>query len=83
VYEHVQRAAHHQVVAVMRSEVSAEVVAATLAAHGIQAVSVECFGYPSVDFVQGVRVTVAQEQAHAARDVLRALGGIDPDELDV
>lgn len=66
----------------MPSQVTADFVATTLAAHGVNAVSVQCFGYPSVDFAQGVTVTVAIEQAGAAREVLRALGGIDPDDLD-
>jgi hypothetical protein len=82
VYEHVQRSAQREVVAVMDSEVTAEFIAATLAAHGVSALAVECFGYPSVDFAQGVRVTVAVDQAAEAREVLRALGGRDPEELD-
>lgn len=81
-YDHVHRAEQREVVAVVRSEVSAEFVAATLAANGVQAIAVHCFGYPSVDFVQGVRVTVAADQAVAAKMVLRALGGRDPDEIE-
>ena len=66
----------------MQSEVTAEFIATTLAAHGVSALAVECFGYPSVDFAQGVRVTVAVDEAEAAREVLRVLGGRDPDDLD-
>jgi hypothetical protein len=81
-YSYVQRAEQREVVAVLQSQVSADFVATTLAAHGVTAISVHCFGYPSVDFVQGVRVTVAVGEAEAARSVLRALGGRDPDEVE-
>lgn len=81
-YERVQHAEQREVVAVVRTQVSADFVAATLATHGVTAFAVECFGYPSVDFVQGIRVSVTAEQAGAARAVLGALGGRDPDEID-
>jgi hypothetical protein len=80
-FERVQHVGQVEVVALVRSEVSAGFVAATLATHGIHSASVECFGYPSVDFVQGIRVTVTAEQAADAREVLRVLGGVPPDEV--
>jgi hypothetical protein len=80
--EQIQHSEQREVVAVVQQELTADFVAATLAAHGIDAIGVECFGFPSVDFAQGIRVTVAVDQAEAARAVLRALGGVDPDEVD-
>jgi hypothetical protein len=52
----------------------------TLAAHGIMASTAPCNVYPSVDFVEGVGVSVRIEDALRARQILNALGlGDDPD----
>ncbi|MGH3442652.1 MAG: hypothetical protein ACRDUY_11545 [Nitriliruptorales bacterium] len=76
VIEHEQR--QREVAMVFRSQVEADFIAATLAAHGIQAQAVTAFGYPSLDFVMGVKVVVAPELEEEARRLLRILGGEDP-----
>lgn len=63
------------VVAEVRTAAQAEVIKMTLAAHGFQAVVSPSFpAYPSVDFVEGRRVSVLAADEHAVRDVLRRLG---------
>ena len=58
----------------------AEFLQMTLAAHGIMATTAPCNIYPSVDFVEGVGVSVRVEDALRARQILNALGlGDDPD----
>lgn len=65
-------------VAIAATEVAAEVVAATLAAHGVQAMTHAYFhAYPSVDWVEGYRVAVAEEDAEEARRILRDLSSED------
>lgn len=65
-------------VAVCSTAAAADLIAATLAAHGIRAGSHAYFhAYPSVDWVEGYRVTVADADEAAARRVLEALSRPD------
>lgn len=75
---------HHEqrVVAVASSEATAELVATTLAVHGIRAVTTRVDPvYPSVSWAQGVQVVVAAEQEGTARQLLRDLA--DDDVVEV
>jgi hypothetical protein len=68
------------VVAVARNAAEALFIRSTLEAHDIAAsTSASDPAHPSIDFVQGVRVSVAAEQEHAAREVLGRLDR-DPEE---
>lgn len=67
-------------VAVAASETAAELVAATLSAHGITAtVASVDRAYPAVSWVEGYQVVVADADEAQARDVLGALSGGTPD----
>ncbi len=62
------------------SAARAELIQMTLAAHGISATMGVPSVYPSVDFVEGVSVSVRIEDELRAREVLNALGlGGSPD----
>lgn len=64
--------------AVCRSEAAAELVATTLAVHGIRAdVGPVSRVYPSLDWVAGYRVVVAEADRTAARDLLALLADHD------
>lgn len=72
-----------RVVAVASSEATAELVATTLAVHGIQAAtSTVDRVYPSVSWAQGIQVVVAVEHEAAARELLRDLTGDDVVEVE-
>lgn len=61
-------------VAVCATAAAADVVAATLAAHGIRASTIAyTHVYPSVAWAEGYRVSVAAHEQGAARELLRAL----------
>jgi hypothetical protein len=62
------------VVATTRAPADAEFIKVTLAVHGIAAAVSAWSVFPSVDFVQGSRVTVGASDADAARRVLDDLG---------
>ncbi|HLF69601.1 MAG TPA: DUF2007 domain-containing protein [Actinomycetota bacterium] len=62
------------VVATPASPAEAELIKITLAFHGVEAmVSATFSAYPSVDFVEGVRVLVSPEDEEKARDLLEQL----------
>lgn len=62
------------VVATTRTPAEAEMIKMTLAAHGYQAtVSAASSVYPSVDFVEGLRVQVMAADEAAVRELLRKL----------
>jgi hypothetical protein len=64
------------VVASEKTTAQAELLQMTLAIHGIAAtVTPRAAGYPSVDFVEGVRVLVSPEDETAAREILSGLQG--------
>ena len=61
-------------VAVARTAAVADLVAITLQAHGLHAWTQAYSGvYPSVEWVEGLRVLVAAEDAAAAARILAAL----------
>ena len=63
---------------VASSRGTADFLVATLAAHGIHASHhAYAVAYPSVDWAQGYRVSVADADADEARAVLAALSGRD------
>ena len=72
---------HHEedsvVVAVSRTRARAEFLQMTLAAHGLAASYAPCSMIPSVDFVQGMGVSVRTEDEAKARSILEALGLAD------
>lgn len=72
-FEQVQRQEQQPVVAVA-TQSSADLLAATLRVHGIEAVTTMASVYPSLDWVEGIVVTVADADAAEARDLLRELG---------
>lgn len=61
-------------VATAPSASRAEFLQITLAAHGITATMSPRSIYPSVDFVEGIGVFVAQEDEARANEILTALG---------
>lgn len=62
------------VVATAASPTEAELIKITLAFHGVEAmISATFSAYPSVDFVEGVRVMVSPEDEKRARDLLKQL----------
>jgi hypothetical protein len=62
------------VIARASSFAEAEFIKSVLAAHGIVAGSTAAeTAYPSVDFVQGLSISVASDQAEEARAVLTGL----------
>ena len=70
-YEQVQR--QHPVVAV-GSQPAAELLVTTLRIHGIEAVTAPASVYPSLDWVQGHVVAVADGDLERARKLLVDLG---------
>lgn len=76
-FEQTQRQEERHVV-VANSRATAELLATTLAAHGIHASHhAYSLAYPSVDWAQGYRVSVAGADEAEARAVLAALAGRD------
>jgi len=80
VYRHDQ--ADSVVVASAPTPSEAEFIKITLAVHGITAVVSAAASsiYPSIDFVQGSRVSVQTSDAEAARALLSKLGLTGDDE---
>lgn len=84
------RAMHEQVeyqqtapVAVARTPAAADLVTTMLQAHGLHAWTEAYAGvYPSVEWVEGHRVVVADEDVAAALDVLAALDRDDAQRLE-
>jgi hypothetical protein len=72
-FEQVQRQ-HQQPVAVVASHGAADLLVATLRVNGIEATATMASVYPSLDWVEGVAVTVADADAELARELLRDLG---------
>lgn len=67
------------VVATRSTSASAEFVQMTLAAHGVSAVmAARDLAHPSIDFVQGIDVSVRPQDEELARALLAA-GGREPD----
>ena len=60
-------------VVVCRSQATADLVAATLAAYGIPASTMPSSPYPSLDWVEGYRVAVPDAFEARARELLAAL----------
>lgn len=76
-FEQIQRQSERHVV-VANTRATAELLSTTLAAHGIHASHhAYSLAYPSVDWVQGYRVSVAAADEAEARAVLAALAGRD------
>lgn len=62
------------VVATEKTTAQAELLQMTLAIHGIAAtVTPRAAGYPSIDFVEGIRL-VSPEDENLARDILSGVG---------
>jgi hypothetical protein len=80
VYEQVQRQEQEAVV-VVASQASADLLVTTLKVHDIEAMTTLASVYPSIDWVEGVVVTVADVDAERARELLRELGH-EPLDLD-
>lgn len=75
VYEQEQR---HRTIMVAETAAEADLIATTLAAHGIAASTAApsyVGAYPSVDWVRGYHVEVPAHEIDRARDVLDALSG--------
>lgn len=72
-FEQVQRQ-DAQPVVVVASRGAADLLVATLHANGIEASTVMASVYPSLDWVEGIAVTVTQPDADFARALLRDLG---------
>ncbi|MFP5352656.1 MAG: hypothetical protein ACLGIB_08850 [Actinomycetota bacterium] len=62
------------VVATAPSAARAEFIQITLAAHGITATMTPRSIYPSVDFVEGIGVIVAEAEEQRANNILNQLG---------
>lgn len=74
---------HTAPVAVARTAAAADLVTTMLQAHGLHAWTEAYAGvYPSVEWVEGHRVLVAEEDVARAREVLRALDRDDAARLD-
>jgi hypothetical protein len=73
VYEQVERQAQTPVV-VVGSQAAADLLVATLQVHEIDAQATLASVYPSLDWVEGVAVTVAGADLELARQLLRDLG---------
>ncbi len=63
-----------RVVATAPTAARAELIQMTLAANGISATLSAPSVYPSVDFVEGVQVFVADEDEERAKSIVSALG---------
>jgi hypothetical protein len=66
--------ARQEPVVVVASQAQAELLIATMRVHGIDAHAVLASAHPSLDWVQGVAVTVGEREAALARELLRHLG---------
>ena len=74
---------HSAPVVVARTAAAADLVTTMLQAHGLHAWTEAYAGvYPSVEWVEGHRVLVADADVAAARDVLTALDHDDATRLD-
>jgi len=63
------------VVASASTHAAAELIKVTLVAHGFEASVAPSFSpYPSIDFVQGVRVSVLASDEEAVRELMTSLG---------
>ena len=81
-HEHVQQQ-HSTPVAVARSTAAANLVSTMLQAHGLHAWTEAYAGvYPSVEWVEGHRVLVADADRAAALAVLQALDHADAAAVD-
>lgn len=72
-FEQVQHQ-EQQPVAAAATQGAADLLVATLRVHDIQATTAMASVYPSLDWVAGIAVTVADEDVDRARDLLRDLG---------
>lgn len=72
-FEQVQRQQQEPVI-VVSSQGTADLLVATLRVHGIEATTTMASAIPSLDWVHGVAVTVADADAETARELLRELG---------
>ncbi len=73
VFEQVAHQQQQPVVAVT-THAGADLLVATLGVHGIDAATAMPSVYPSLDWVEGIIVTVAEDDALDARQLLRELG---------
>jgi hypothetical protein len=73
VFEQVQRA-EVAPVAVVGSAAQAQLLATTLGVEGIDAHVITAAAYPSLDWVEGVAITVALDQHAEAATILAELG---------
>jgi hypothetical protein len=71
--EQVQHARQEPVV-VVASQAEADLLLVTMRVHGIEAHAVMASAYPSLDWVHGVVLTVAERESPSARELLRDLG---------
>ena len=69
------------VVASVPTTSQADFLRISLAVHGIEAMVSPASVYPSVDFVEGLRITVRASDEDDAREILGSLG-IDTDRLE-
>lgn len=70
-------------IAACQTEAAAQFVVVTLAAHGVQAATHAYFhAIPSVDWVEGFRIGVAEEDVAEARRILQDLSRDDVAPLD-
>jgi hypothetical protein len=68
------------VVASVPTSSEADFLRISLAVRGIEAMVSPASVYPSVDFVQGLRITVRASDADDAREILALLGVDEPRE---
>ena len=61
-------------VAAAPTQGAADLLVATLRVHGVQATTAMASVYPSLDWVAGIAITVADEDVDRAREILRDLG---------
>ena len=66
-------------IAEVRTAQDADLVRLTLAINGIDAVVSPSSVFPSVDFVQGLRVTVRASDEEAATGIVQGLGMSEPE----
>lgn len=71
--EQVQHDQGHPVAAV-GTAAAAQLLVATLQVHDVVATTVPTSVYPSLDFVDGLAVSVAADDVERARELLTALG---------
>jgi len=81
VFEQVQRQ-EQAPVAVVQSQATADLLVAACRVHGIEASTYMASAIPSIDWVQGFAVLVADADAEDARRLLRELGHtpFDPEQ---